>query len=344
MSFFDNLEKVRSLSHREQYPSLLPRVHFRDHFINNGPPGSKGGANPTGWMKEPHFVDFLKHFVEQIHLSIDGLNFAKANGIIMLSFPPHCSHRLQPLDRSVYGLLKKHVNSVSDSWMRNNPGKTLTIYDIPGIVEIAYPLAATPLNIKTGFWVTGVQPYNRDMFLETEFAPSYVSDRPYHNPALPRPSTNSAVPGSKTDASFPGPSTNPAIPGPRTELATPGPSTNQAIPGSSKPAISSSFCSHATYTNTLTPEDIRPYPKAGPRKKVNQQRKKRKTAILTDTPVKEALEAERQAQGEKNVYPKRNARQPNPKYQKKQSTGTIKRAGTKRKTPRQKMSPCAWSV
>lgn len=133
---------------------IFPRVHFRDHFINNGPPGSKGGANPTGWTKEPHFVDFLRHFVAHAkcskqkpclllldnhssHLSIDGLNFAKANSFIMLSFPLHCSHKLQPLDRSVYGLLKRHVNSVSDSWMRNNPGKTLTIYDIPGIVAIA---------------------------------------------------------------------------------------------------------------------------------------------------------------------------------------------------------------
>lgn len=131
-------------------------------------------------------IHFVKHFVEHAkcskekpclllldnhcpHLSIDGLNFAKENGIIMLSFPPHFSHRLQPLDRSVYGLLKKQVNSVSDSWMRNNPGKTFNIYDIPRIVPISYPLAATLLNIQASF-----QPYNKDVFLETEFSPSYV--------------------------------------------------------------------------------------------------------------------------------------------------------------------------
>ncbi|KAM7374971.1 hypothetical protein PAMP_007594 [Pampus punctatissimus] len=43
---------------------IFPWVCFRDHFISNGPLGSKGGANPIGWMKEPHFVDFLKHFVQ----------------------------------------------------------------------------------------------------------------------------------------------------------------------------------------------------------------------------------------------------------------------------------------
>ena len=48
----------------------------------------------------------------------------KNNGVVILSFPPHCSHELQPLDRSVYGPLKKYVNSFCDSWMRNNPGKS----------------------------------------------------------------------------------------------------------------------------------------------------------------------------------------------------------------------------
>lgn len=162
---------------------IFPRVQFKEHFLINGPPGSKGGANPSGWMKDVHFVDNHKS-----HLSIDGLNYAKQNGIIMLSFPPHCSHRLQPLDRSVFGPLKRHINTACDAWMRNNPGKT-----------IAYPLGATPLNIQAGFRVARVQPYNRDVFLETEFAPSYVMDRPIQNPAMPGPSTNPAMPGLSTN-------------------------------------------------------------------------------------------------------------------------------------------------
>ncbi len=226
----------------------FPRVNFRDHFLINGPPGSKGGANSSGWMKDMHFVDFLKHFSEhtkcskekpclllldnhESHLSVDGLNYAKENGIIMLSFPPHCSHRLQPLDRSVYGPLKRHINSACDAWMRNNPGKTMSIYDIPGIVAIAYPPAEMPLNIQAGFRVAGVQPYNRDVFLDTEFAPSYVTDRPIQNPALPGPSTNSALPGPSTNLSDP--STNSALPGSSTSSALPGPITNSTLPGPS---------------------------------------------------------------------------------------------------------------
>ncbi|RXN28337.1 endochitinase A1-like protein [Labeo rohita] len=176
-------------------------------------------------------------------MSIDGLNYAKENGIIMLSFPPHCSHRLQPLDRSVYGPLKRHINSTCDAWMRNNPGKTMSIYDIPGIVAIAYPLAATPLNIQAGFRVAGIQPYNRNVFLETEFAPSYVTDRPIPDPALPGPSTNSALPG------------------PCTISITSSPLPSTAITDSGLP----------------TPEDIRPYPKAARRKPSSKGRKRHKS-------------------------------------------------------------------
>lgn len=65
----------------------------------------------------------------------------------MLNIPPHYSHKLQPLDRSVYGPLKKMVNSASYCWIRMNPGKNMTIYDIPGFVRIELPSVATPNNI-----------------------------------------------------------------------------------------------------------------------------------------------------------------------------------------------------
>ncbi|KAL3999369.1 nuclear receptor co-repressor 2 [Sarotherodon galilaeus] len=276
-------------------------------------------------MKDTHFVDFLQHFNEhtkcskekpcllfldnhESHLSIDELNYAKENGIIMLSFPPHCSHRLQPLD------------STCDAWMRNNPGKTMSIYDIPGIVAIAYPLAATPLNIQAGFRVAGIQPYNRNVFLEAEFAPSYVTDRPIPDPALPGPSTNSDLPGPSTTSALPGPSTTSALPGPSTTSALPGPSTNSALlgpstnselPSSSTISITSSPLPSTAITDSglPTPEDIRPYPKAGHRKPSSKGRNRRKSAILTDTPVKQQLEKEKnKAEYSKKLFQKRETR------------------------------------
>lgn len=172
---------------------IFPRVHFKDHFIAKGPLGCAGSANPSGWMKETHFVDYLKHFVSHVrcsktkpvlllldnhdsHLSIEGLNYSKENGITILSFPPHCSHKLQPLDRSVYGPLKKYISSAFDSWMVKNHGKTMTIYEIPELVKQALPLAATPNNITAGFMVSGIYPFNPNIFTNIDFMPSYVTD------------------------------------------------------------------------------------------------------------------------------------------------------------------------
>lgn len=57
------------------------------------------------------------------HVSID---VAKENGVLSLSFPPSAP----------WGSSKSY-----ESWMRSNSGKTLTVYDVPAIVTIAYPLA-----------------------------------------------------------------------------------------------------------------------------------------------------------------------------------------------------------
>ena len=112
------------------------------------------------------------------HISIDVLDYASANGIHMLSFPPHCSHKLQPLDRTVYGPFKKYYNSACDNWMFNRPGRTMTIHDIPEIVGHAFPKVMTPTNIQSGFRVAGLFPVNRYVFKDCEFMSAETTDRP----------------------------------------------------------------------------------------------------------------------------------------------------------------------
>jgi len=46
---------------------IFPQVHFKEHFIRNGPPGSAGTAFPSGWMTaENYFLFFIHHFVKQV--------------------------------------------------------------------------------------------------------------------------------------------------------------------------------------------------------------------------------------------------------------------------------------
>lgn len=73
-----------------------------------------------------------------LDLSIAAIDFCKSNGIVMLTFPAHRSHKLQKLNSSVHGPLKKMVNCASDYWMRINQGKTITTYDILQTASTSY--------------------------------------------------------------------------------------------------------------------------------------------------------------------------------------------------------------
>lgn len=188
----------------------------------------------------------------------------------MLSFPPHCSHKLQPLDVSVFGPFKKYCAAAQDAWLRNNPGKTLTIYDIPKIVTDSLPFAQTSINIINGFRKTGIFPYNAKVFAEDEFSPSFVTDRP-------EPETIDLEKVHPEQAVMSSTERNP----------TPCASTSEAEP---EPGPSSKYNEIIGPIKVFSPEIVRPYPKAGPRKAPKTNRRKRKAAILTDTPEKNALE------------------------------------------------------
>ena len=111
-------------------------MNVQDHWLLTAPPGSAltGHSKASGWMTEEGFTKYMKHFFKYAkpspdhpisflsenhcsHISIDVINYAKENNITMVSFPPHCSHKLQPLDESVLGPFKTYVNQASDNWM-----------------------------------------------------------------------------------------------------------------------------------------------------------------------------------------------------------------------------------
>lgn len=286
---------------------VFPRVHFKDHFLNGSPMGSIGVAHPSGWMTAVNFNVFMTHFVKNVgcskenkvlllldnhesHVSLECINFARENGVIMLSFPPHCSHKLQPLDRSVYFPFKKFYNSACDQWMLENKGKTMTIYDIPVMVGKAFPKAMTPTNIQAGFRVSGICPFNPDIFDEADFLPSNVTDRPLENDAAQEPRETNAQPPvpSGSDAPIDDSTTgNPAHSAIEQAPDEGTPTAEMQMQGSNEtPTVAPP---PAVVPHVITPEHIRPFKKAAARKKTGG-RKPARTRILTDTPEKNELE------------------------------------------------------
>lgn len=279
---------------------VFPRKNFKSHFLNGGPPDCVGAGNASGWVTDTEFFQFIQHFIKHVkpskehrvllvldnhssHLHVETLNLAKENGIIMLSFPPHCSHKLQPLDVSVFGPFKKYCASAQDSWLRNNPGKTLTIYDIPKIVADSLPLAQTSMNIINGFRKTGIFPYNANIFSEDEFSPAFVTDRPDPNNLLEKDSPQQALMNTTES--------DPPLSISVNSQCEPESSRNENINSKENETFDPSIA--------FSPETVRPYPKAGPRKACTTNRRKRKSAILTDTPVKDSLEEEQNKAAEK---------------------------------------------
>ena len=86
------------------------------------PVGSIGTVNVrgSGYIDGSLFLRWMKLFVDtatgtnenrhllfldshESHRSLAVILFARDNGVVMLTFPPQCTHRLQPLDRTFSG-------------------------------------------------------------------------------------------------------------------------------------------------------------------------------------------------------------------------------------------------
>lgn len=113
-----------------------------------------------------------------IHISINILDKIKTNWIILLCFSPPCSHKLQPLDRSVHGPLKCYNNNACNSWQINDPGKAMTTYNIADNLGQAFQKAFAPENISEGFRVIGLWPFNRNVFHDDVFLSANACSMP----------------------------------------------------------------------------------------------------------------------------------------------------------------------
>lgn len=341
---------------------IFPRVYFKLHMLNGAPHGAAGNANPSGWMNGTIFVDVLRNFQRytkasiedkvllildnhESHITINSLNFCKNNGIVLLTLPPHTSHKLQPLDRTVYGSLKTLFNQACNNWMISHPGKPITIYNISSLFGQAYELAFTMKNINRGFEVTGIWPLNRNIFGEDEFLCSFVTDRPQaltssnnelgiktvisenlNNASaiqvMAEPETTvefdisnlSDFPVYLEDAADADaivqdrellvevpyaellnisnqPSTCSVVDVPVTlnaiDVSASGTTTIAEI--SKKSAQVASTASNKLNENFILPITIRPFPKAGKRQDSGRLRKRRCSAILTNSPVMNAI-------------------------------------------------------
>ena len=96
---------------------------------------------------------------------------ARANSIELLTFPPHTTHYLCPLDRCVFGPLNAEYDRLCSEFCQN-PGNLINKITWPGVFRKAYDNAVTAANIKSGFSSCGIIPWNPLRIPAVAFSPS----------------------------------------------------------------------------------------------------------------------------------------------------------------------------
>jgi len=174
---------------------IFKRRRMTKLLLKGSPPGTISTVSANGWIDGDLFVKWLKHFVVHVkpsaenkvilvvegyvsHKSMAAVEYARDNSVIMISLPPHSTHHMQPLDKTIFGPLKTAYNVSCDNWMVSHPGRRISTYDQAELFCEAYLKAATMKNAISGFASCGLWPFNHDIFQHQHFASSIITDKP----------------------------------------------------------------------------------------------------------------------------------------------------------------------
>ena len=176
--------------------------------LSNGAPiGSVITCNDSGWMDANTFTKWLQHFVDvvkptadkKVLLVLDGhsthvtnlkaIELARKENVIMLCLPPHTTHKIQRLDRTLFKPLQTYYDQAAERWLRTNVGRVITPYQLCGLFNETYCKAATMSTAINGFARCGIWPCSRDVFAESEFHASFSNTRDQSTSLAEAPST-----------------------------------------------------------------------------------------------------------------------------------------------------------
>jgi hypothetical protein len=106
--------------------------------------GATMAMQPEGWMTAILFSYWISHFIQALekrggisptnrhllivdghnsHVTMEVVHKAMAIGLDLLTLPSHTSHRLQPLDVSVFGPFKRAFKRYRDAWTLQHCGR-----------------------------------------------------------------------------------------------------------------------------------------------------------------------------------------------------------------------------
>lgn len=161
---------------------IFKRKRMADSLKVDAPNGTVFACTDSGWIDTDIFIQWLRHFIQSVNASpenkvlllldghtshsknLDAINLARENGVFILSFPAHTTHRLQPLDVAFFKPLKNWYNIEIENFLKSSQGKAVGVHLVSRLVGRAFIKAATMETAINGFRKTGLWPPNPHIF------------------------------------------------------------------------------------------------------------------------------------------------------------------------------------
>jgi hypothetical protein len=156
-------------------------------------------SSPTGWTNDDLALEWIERLFDRYtkqkarqgrdwrllfvdghgsHLTIRFLDYCYNNRIIAVVYPPHSTHRLQPLDVSLFSPLAIRYSQQLQQHIHDTKGfNGVSKRDFFRLFWPAYNASFIRTNIESAFRRTGIHPFNPDVITEW-FKPTPPETRP----------------------------------------------------------------------------------------------------------------------------------------------------------------------
>ncbi len=167
-------------------------------------------TSPNGWTNDEIGFEWLKNVFDRhtkdrarngreyrllfldghsSHINMQFINYCDENKILLMAYPPHSTHRLQPLDVSLFNPLANYYSQNLDEWLRTSHGICgISKRHFWSLFKPAYDLAFTKKNIESAWKKTGLYPLDEEVILSQVRAarsplPSNTLEQPEFSPS-----------------------------------------------------------------------------------------------------------------------------------------------------------------
>ena len=158
---------------------ILKGKHLYSNYCVNGPPGAAYDTSESSWMEGEQlykwFKDSFLKFIEgslgwkvlffdghHSHISLQLVNLALENRVVLIVLSPHTTHLLQPLDGPIFRKVKQTWKDVLEEHFRASNTRTILKSNFSELMRTVYRNCAFDIiTAISAFENCGIYPLNR---------------------------------------------------------------------------------------------------------------------------------------------------------------------------------------